>query len=33
MPVLAGVIGDMLMIALGARRHMTAERLGPAGFN
>ncbi|PYG26282.1 hypothetical protein C8N36_12625 [Pelagimonas varians] len=33
MPVLAGVIGDMLMIALSARRHMPAERLGPAGFN
>ena len=33
MPVLAGIIGDVVMPALGAGRHMPAERLGPAGFD
>ena len=33
MPILAGVVGDVLMAALGAGRHMPAERLGSAGLN
>lgn len=32
MPVLAGIIGDVLMVALSASGHMPAERLGPASF-
>ena len=32
-PVLAGIVGDVLMTALCARGHMPAERLGSAGFN
>ena len=32
-PVLAGVVGDVLVAALGAARHMPAERLGPAGLD
>jgi hypothetical protein len=31
--VFARVIGDVLMAALGARRHMAAECLGSAGLN
>jgi hypothetical protein len=33
MPVLARVIGNVLMVAFGASRHMSPERLGPAGLN
>jgi signal transduction histidine kinase len=33
MPVLAGVVGDVLMAATGAPGHMPAESLGPAGFD
>lgn len=32
-PVLTGIVGDVLMVALGASCHMPAERLGPAGLN
>ena len=32
-PVLAAVVRDVLMVALGASRHMPAERLCSAGFN
>ena len=32
MPVLAAIVGDMLVIALGAGCHMPTERLGPAGL-
>ena len=32
-PVLARVVGDVLVIAFGAGRHMPAERLGSAGLN
>lgn len=32
-PVLAGIVGDMMVAALGAARYMPAERLGPAGFD
>ena len=32
-PVLAGVVGDVMVAALGAARHMPAERLGPAGLD
>jgi hypothetical protein len=31
-PVLAGIIGDVLVSAFGASRHMPTERLGSAGF-
>ena len=33
MPVLAGIVRNMLVVALGARGHMPAECLGSAGFN
>ena len=33
MPVLATVVGDVVVIALGARGHMPAEHLGSAGLN
>ena len=33
MSILARVIGDVVMAALGAGRHMPAERLGSAGLN
>ena len=32
MPVFARVIGDVLVVAFGARGHMPAECLGSAGF-
>ena len=32
-PVLARVVGDVLVIALGAGGHMPAERLGPASLD
>ncbi len=32
-PVLAGIIGDVLVAALGTGGHMPAERLGSAGFD
>jgi len=31
-PVFAGIVGDMMVAAPGAARHVPAERLGPAGF-
>jgi hypothetical protein len=31
-PVLAGIVSDVLVVALGASRHMPSERLGSAGF-
>ena len=33
MPVLAGIVGDVVVAAFGATGHMPAERLGPAGFD
>jgi hypothetical protein len=33
MPIFAGVIGDVLMIAFATCRHMPAERLGSASLN
>ncbi len=33
MPVLAGIVGDVMVAAFGAARYMPAERLGPAGFD
>ena len=32
MPVLALIVRDVMVAALGARRHMPAERLGSAGL-
>jgi hypothetical protein len=32
-PVLAGVIGDVVVAALGASRHMPAESLGSTGLD
>ncbi len=32
-PVFAGVVGDVLMIAFATCRHMPAERLSSAGLN
>ena len=32
-PVLAGVVGDVMVAAFDTARHMPAKRLGPAGFN
>ncbi len=32
-PVLAGVVGDVVVAAFGATRHMPAERLGSAGLD
>jgi len=33
MPVLAGIVGDMLVITLAARSHMPAKRLRATGLN
>jgi len=33
MPVFAGIVGDVLMVAFAASSHMPAECLGPAGLN
>ena len=32
-PVLAGVVGNVMVATLGTARHMPAERLGPAGLD
>lgn len=32
-PLLAAIVGNVVVATLGAARHMLAKRLGPVGFN